>query len=129
MTAPRLTTIARWVVLLVVTASCKTATSQQQLTVEQMVEAQLGKGWTGQENSSHTFLLATQKEDTQIHFLVVRLSDRKIVVNETTTQSVAWQSDRELRVTYKPGMVKRNGQSPTEKIISVEENSNNPHQQ
>src|SRR5260221_6715110 len=90
---------------------CKAATTslQNQVTLQKIVDNEIGVNATIEKNSSAAFALAFQVKDRSVEYIVVRLADLKIVVKEKINQgSVTWSGDMRIKVTQTPGIVKMN---------------------
>jgi len=89
---------------------CKAAstTSQEPSSLQKIVASEIGAPASIEKNNSATFALAQQVDNKSVSFLVIRLSDLKIVIKEKITGSVSWSGEMEIKVTRTPGMVKTN---------------------
>jgi len=101
---------------------CKAAstTSHDQATLQKIVGTEIGAGAIIEKNISSTFALAHQTKDRSVEYLIIRLSDLKIVVREKIQGSVTWSGDMEIKVIKTPGMVKLNSKPEDNvKIINL----------
>ena len=102
---------------------CKAANnpSSDQATLEKLVETEIGANATIEKNNSSTFALASRTDNRFIEYLIIRLSDLKIVVKEKIQGSVTWSGDMAIKVTQTPGMVKMNSRPEDNvKIINLD---------
>ncbi len=77
--------------------------------LQSLVESKLGANANIEKNISNTFALAYIAENRSISYIVIRLSDLKIVVNSKIERgSITWFKDMELKETRTPGIVKKN---------------------
>jgi hypothetical protein len=89
---------------------CKAAstTSHEQVTLEKITEAEIGPNAVIEKNHTATFALAYRAKDRSVEYIVIRLSDLKIVIKEKIQGSVTWEGEMQIKVTQTPGMVKLN---------------------
>jgi hypothetical protein len=97
-------------VILSTLCCCKAAStsSQEPASLQKIVESEIGTHAIIEKNNSGTFALAHQTENKSVAFLVIRLSDLKIVVKEKIQGSVTWSREMEIKVIRTPGIVKTN---------------------
>ena len=101
---------------------CKAASnpSNGQATLEKIVETEIGVNAIIEKNNSSTFALASQTNNRSVEYLIIRLSDLKVVVKEKIQGSVTWNGDKEIKVTQIPGTVKMNSRPEDNvKIINL----------
>jgi len=102
---------------------CKAANnaSSDQATLEKLVETEIGANATIEKNNSSTFALASRTDNRFIEYIIIRLSDLKIVVKDKIQGSVTWSGDMAIKVMKTPGMVKMNSRPDDNvKIINLE---------
>ena len=97
------------VLFMVTLWNCKAVgtTSHVQSSLEQLVEAQIGADAIIKKNNTATFALAYKSKDKSVEYLVIRLSDNKVVIKEKISGSVDWEGEMKIKVTVTPGIVKR----------------------
>ena len=96
-------------VLLVATLCCCKAastSSHEQANLEKIVQAEIGPDATIKKNNASTFALAYKMKDRSVAYMIIRISDLKVVVKEKIQGSVAWDGEMKIKVTQTPGMVK-----------------------
>jgi len=101
---------------------CKAASnpSNNQATLEKIVETEIGVNAIIKKNNSLTFALASQTNNRSVEYLIIRLSDLKIIIKEKIQGSVTWNGDKEIKVTQIPGTVKMNSRPEDNvKIINL----------
>ncbi len=103
---------------------CKAAhvSSHQQITLQKIVESEIGANAIVERNNSSTFALASQSRGRSIEFIVIRLIDLKIVVKEKIQGSVTWDREMTIKVTTTPGVVKMNSR-PEDNVRVVDLNN------
>jgi hypothetical protein len=91
---------------------CKAAStsSQEPSSLQKIVTSEIGASAIIEKNNSATFALAQQTENKSVSFLVIRLSDLKIVIKEKIIGSVTWSGEMEIKIIRTPGIVKTNAQ-------------------
>ena len=97
-------------VLFIATLSCCKAAgipSQNQGDLQKLITTEIGVNATVKKNSNETFALAFRAQDRRLEFLVIRLTDNKIVVKEKINEgSVTWSGELQIKVNERPGIVK-----------------------
>lgn len=103
---------------------CKAASpsSQGPASLQEIVDSEIGTHALIEKNKGETFALAYQNGNASVEYLVVRLSDLKIVVKEKIQGSVKWSGDMEITVTRTPGIVKKNAR-PEDNIRLIDLNN------
>jgi hypothetical protein len=82
--------------------------STQQVTLQKLVDGELGPNANIEKNNSSTFAIAYQSKDRSVEFLVIRLLDLKIILKDKIQGSVSWSGDMKIKVFNTPGIVKLN---------------------
>lgn len=86
---------------------CKSSSPASQ-NLDEKILAVTGPGYTITKNQSATFALCTKPTDVSLSFSIVRLSDFKIVVQESIAKgTVTWTNDLKLQVSSVPGIIKK----------------------
>jgi hypothetical protein len=103
---------------------CKAAstTSHEQATFEQIVESEIGANAIIEKNNPLTFALAYHTNNRSVDYLIIRLSDLKIVVKEKIQGSVTWDGAMRIKVITMPGIVKMNSK-PEDKVRIIDLNN------
>jgi hypothetical protein len=103
---------------------CKAASpsSQEPSSLQKIVDSEIGTHAVIEKNKVETFALAHQTSNTSVEYLVIRLSDLKIVVKEKIQGSVKWSGEMEIKVARMPGIVKKNTQ-PEDNIRLIDLNN------
>jgi hypothetical protein len=88
--------------------SCRAVgtTSHVQTSLEQTIEREIGGDAIIGKNSTATFALAYQSKNKSVEYVVIRLSDLKVVAKERIQGSVTWDGEMKIKVTQTPGIVK-----------------------
>ncbi|HLZ17263.1 MAG TPA: hypothetical protein VKQ08_09490 [Cyclobacteriaceae bacterium] len=97
-------------VLLIATLSCCQAVGippQNQDNLQKLIEGEIGTKAIIKKNGTETFALAFQTQNRSVAFIVVRLTDMKVVVKEKIREgAVTWSGDLQIKVNETPGIVK-----------------------
>jgi hypothetical protein len=103
---------------------CKAAgiSSSDQSSLQQIVESELGANAKIEKNNTSNFALAHESKDKTVSFIVVRLTDLKIVVKEKIQGSVTWDKAMSIKVTTIPGIVKANAK-PEDNVRIIDLNN------
>ena len=104
---------------------CKAATTslQNHVTLQKIVDNEIGTNATIEKNNPATFALAYQVKNKSVEYVVVRLVDLKVVVKEKINQgSVTWSGDMQIKVVLIPGIVKLNSK-PADNIRLIDLNN------
>lgn len=79
------------------------------LSLQSIVTSELGAHTTIENNKSGTFALAYSIHNRSVKYIVIRLTDLKIVVDQKTIRgSIAWNDDMCLKEVHAAEMVKKN---------------------
>ena len=96
--------------LLVLLCACKPAStnlSQDNKALKKLVTHEIGENATITQNESKTFALGVLGKDESVRYVVIRLSDNKVVVKNIFRGSITWTNDMQLTESVKPGIVKK----------------------
>ena len=106
-------------VFLATLCCCRAAStsSPEQATLQKIVASEIGENAFVEKNNSSTFALAYQTKDRTVKFIVIRLADLQIVINERVQGSVTWEREMNIKVTKTPGIVKM--KAPPEDNVRV----------
>ncbi len=86
------------------------------------MESELGTSATVKENTAQTFALAYRSQNRLTDYMVIRLSDFKIVIKEKIQGSVTWSGELQIKESRIPNMVKRN-QKPEDNTRLIDLNN------
>ncbi len=91
--------------------------------LQTLVEKEIGKSAVIEKNPSNTFALASHTENRTVDYVVIRLSDLKVVIKEKIIiGSVSWSGDRQIKVVSIPGMVRANAR-PEDNVRLIDLNN------
>lgn len=97
-------------VLLVAFCACRptsTTLSQDNNALQKLVTREIGEAATITQNESKTFALGVLNKDESVRYVVIRISDNKVVIKNVIRGSITWTSDLQLTESVKPGIVKK----------------------
>jgi len=97
-------------ILLFFLCACKPSTktlSQNNNTLQQLVIREIGENAAITQNESKTFALGILSKDESVRYVVIRLSDYKVVLKNNIRGSISWTNDMQLTESIKPGIVKK----------------------
>src|SRR5437879_1890313 len=97
-------------VVLFLFCACKPASktlSQGDAPLQELVVREIGESATITKNDSKTFALGVLKKDESVRYVVIRLSDNKVVVKNNLRGTVNWDGDMQLSEFRTPGIVKK----------------------
>ena len=97
-------------VLLVLLSACKPATTtiaQNDNALQKLVTHEIGENAIITQNESKTFAVGILSKDESTRYVVIRLSDNKVVIKNSIRGSIAWTNDMQLSESVKPGIVKK----------------------
>lgn len=97
-------------ILLVVFCACKPASktlSQDETALQKLVSRELGENATVSINDSKSFALGVKKKDESVRYMVVRLSDNKVVLTNNMRGTISWSGDMQLAESHTPGIIKK----------------------
>ena len=96
---------------IILIAGCRSSPSQKIDVLKDLITKQLGKEVIIQKNKPETFALGFSEKDKSTSYLIVRLSDMKIVEQERISQgNIAWNGEMELKITKIPGIIRATDQ-------------------
>lgn len=101
-------------VLVVLFCTCKPASktlSQDDNLLRKIVGQEIGENATITKNNSKTFALGVVTNDESVRYVVIRLSDNKVVVKNNIRGVISWRADMELNESRTPGIVKKDSRS------------------
>jgi hypothetical protein len=113
------------ILAIVITISSCTPTAtigSQNNAIEALAQAKLGGNAVIINNKDNTFTLCYKELPGQsISYLIVRLSDTKLVVEDkvSPTSSISWRDNFHVEIKIIPGTIKKTEEEVTSKIIDV----------
>jgi hypothetical protein len=112
------------VIFIATLCCCKAAStsSLNQSTLQKIVESELGANAIIEKNNPSNFALAYESKDKTVRFMVVRLSDLKIIIKEKIQGSVTWDKEMKIKVVTIPGIVKANAK-PEDNVRVIDLNN------
>lgn len=113
------------ILFLLALCCCKSSTSskQEQDTLQKIIDTEIGADAKIEKNKQATFVLAYQSQNRSVEYIIVRLTDLKVVIKEKINQgSVTWNGEMQIKVVRTPGMIKKNSK-PKDNIQLIDLNN------
>lgn len=89
--------------------------------LQKIVKQEIGENANTVKNTPNTFALATREREGSIDYVVVRISDHKVVLKGRVRGAIGWSGDMQLKESRTPGMVK-NDTKPDEYVKLIDLN-------
>lgn len=99
-----------FVVVLLLSCACKPSSkgqAQNDDALQKIVKREIGEKAATTKNNSKTFALAYLEQDGTALYIIIRLSDNKIVAKEKIRGTVSWVNDMQIKEMRTPGTVKK----------------------
>jgi hypothetical protein len=90
--------------------ACKPASKNQAQSdnvLQKVVNKEVGESASVSKNTANTFALAFTNRNQSVQYVVIRLSDNKVVFKNKIRGSIQWSGDMQLTEVTTPGMVKK----------------------
>jgi hypothetical protein len=97
-------------VLLFLFFACKPASkiqSRNDNLLQRTVSQEIGETAVVTKNDSKTFALAVLNKDESVRYVVIRLSDNKVVIKNNIRGTISWSGDMKLTEARALGIVKK----------------------
>ncbi|MBI1769065.1 MAG: hypothetical protein HYR67_11890 [Bacteroidetes bacterium] len=98
------------VIVLLLFCACKPSSkgqTQYDDALQKIVKQEIGEKSATTKNNSKTFALAYLEQEGNTHYIIIRLSDNKVVTKEKIRGTVSWVSDMQIKEMRTPGIVKK----------------------
>jgi hypothetical protein len=112
----------RLVLIALLICSCKPSATNQSKNnaLQKLVDREVSGKAIITKNKPNTFALATLNQDGSVDYVIVRLSDNKVVVKNKIRGSIEWSGDMQISETQTPGMIKKDSKpSDFMKVIDL----------